>query len=141
MKSRLSSREPVSIYDSLLLDTKSALYEEKYSSAILYSFIYLESALKTLIGMLVDKEILSKKTADRMQKLHLYQLVTVGLRLLLNKEELPDQLVEDFSEVNKMRNEIIHEAEMKVRKEDAVKADKVVGQIIDTLVNKIENIN
>jgi hypothetical protein len=40
-----------------------------------------------------------------------------------------------------MRNEIIHEAEMNVRKEDAVKADKVVGQIIDTLVNKIENIN
>jgi hypothetical protein len=46
MRIMLLSKEPISIYDSLLLDTKSALYEEKYSSAVLYTFMHLESALK-----------------------------------------------------------------------------------------------
>jgi hypothetical protein len=88
---------------------------------------------------LVDKELLSRRTADRMQRLHLYQLVTVGLRLLLSNEELPDQLIEDFSKVNKMRNEIIHNAQINVRKEDAIKADMVVRKIIEALINRINH--
>jgi hypothetical protein len=45
-------------------------------------------------------------------------MVTVALRLILNKEEFPNEIIEEFAKANTIRNNIIHEAKTNVSRED-----------------------
>lgn len=94
---------------------RTALFEEKYALAIVYAITALESLVKQL------------------QNMNLFNLVTIVLRLTLGKDKLPDNLVKDFIDANRLRNQIIHKAVMNVSKDDAEKAFSVVQRLITIL--------
>jgi hypothetical protein len=133
LKSLLSIKEPVSTFSLVLLDMRTALFEEKFALAIVYAITALESLVKQYIEKMAYQKNLTKLTSKQLQNMNLFNLVTVVLRLTLGKDKLPDNLVEDFIDTNRLRNQIIHKAVMDVSKDDAEKALSVVQQLITIL--------
>ena len=64
-------------------------------------------------------------------------MVTVALRLILNKEEFPNEIIEEFAKANTIRNNIIHEAKTNVSREDEEKAYKMVSYMMSIIHPKI----
>lgn len=103
---------------------RTALFEEKYA---------LESFVKQYMEKMADQENLTELTSKQLQNMNLFNLVTIVLRLTLGKDKLPDNLVKDFIDANRLRNQIIHKAVMNVSKDDAEKAFSVVQRLITIL--------
>jgi hypothetical protein len=112
---------------------RTALFEEKYALAIVYAITALESLVKQYMEKMADQKNLTELTSKQLQNMNLFNLVTIVLRLTLGKDKLPDNLVKDFIDANRLRNQIIHKAVMNVSKDDAEKAFSVVQRLITIL--------
>jgi hypothetical protein len=137
LKHLLSDKGSAPTFYLLFLDAKSALYEGKYALAIIYSITALEAIVKQFIKKKAEEKQLSDITLKQLENMYLSSLVKVVLRLLLSKDELTDELVKEFTKANKLRNNIIHEAETDISKESAEKATKMVLQMIGILYPKL----
>jgi hypothetical protein len=127
----ISITESIPTFHLLLLDAAKAIGERNYSLAIIYSITALESVVKQFCEKSATQKGLSGKTFE---KTSLYTLVTVELRAMLTKEELPDTLIEDFKRANQTRNEIIHKAALEVDRGESEKAFETVLQLIEILM-------
>lgn len=112
---------------------RTALFEEKYALTIVYAITALESLVKQYMEKMADQKNLTELTSKQLQNMNLFNLVTIVLRLTLGKDKLPDNLVKDFIDANRLRNQIIHKAVMNVSKDDAEKAFSVVQRLITIL--------
>jgi hypothetical protein len=92
----LLDKEPPSTFYLLFLDAQNAVFEENYSLAIIYAITSVESLVRMYIERLVDENSLPHKTSKRLQNMSLFQLVTVVLRLVLTRDDLSDELIEEF---------------------------------------------
>lgn len=112
---------------------RTALFEEKYALAIVYAITALESFVKQYMEKMANQKNLTELTSKQLQNMNLFNLVTIVLGLTLGKDKLPDNLVKDFIDANRLRNQIIHKAVMNVSKDDAEKAFSVVQRLITIL--------
>jgi hypothetical protein len=80
-----------------------------------------------------------ENSSHNLKSLTLSNMVTVALRLILDREEFPDKMIEEFSVANKLRNKIIHTAKMDESKDDAEKAYKTVSKIISIINPKLDD--
>jgi len=122
LKDLSSNSEPLPAHHIIFLDALRALEEQNYSLAVVYPITFLESIVRQYIDKFSKWQELGKDSSDKLGSLDLFSLVTVVLRLILDKEELPDEIIEEFVKANKIRNHIIHKAKIDVSKEDAEKA-------------------
>jgi hypothetical protein len=141
LRDLLSNNEPLPTFHLLLLDAKKALDEENYSLAVIYSITSLESVVKQFIDKFSKQQRLEGHSSRNLKRLSISNMVTVGLRLILNKEEFPDKMIEDFTTANGLRNDIIHESKMEVVKEAAVKAFNTVSKIESIILPKLNDIH
>jgi hypothetical protein len=126
----IGGNRSIPTFQLLLLDARKALDEGNYALSIIYGITALESVVKQYLEKIATQRGLSKKTFGNMG---LSTLVTVILRMTLDKMELPDQLINGFKEANKKRNDIIHQAALDTDRNDAVKSLESVNQLVELL--------
>jgi hypothetical protein len=126
----MSRNDSVPTFHLLFLDAKKALYERNYSLSIVYGITALESVARQYVEKVCTQKGLSKKTFEN---IGLSTLVTAILRMIMDKDELPDRLVQNFKEANRKRNEIIHQAALDVERSEALKAFETIRQLIEVL--------
>jgi hypothetical protein len=126
----ITSSCPVSTSDLLMLDAQKALDEENNALAVVYSITALESVVKQYVRKMArDKGWPEEKFV----KLNLATLVNVVLRIIFDKLELSDGLMKDFVSANILRNRIIHEATISIKKEEASKAFNTAQELVKKL--------
>jgi hypothetical protein len=137
LRSLLLAKESPSTFYLLFLSAKNAVFEENYSLAIIYAITSIESLVRMYLDKLADEKSLPHTTSKRLQNMSLFQLVTVVLRIALPKDELSDELIEEFVKANQLRNKIIHKAVMNITKDSAEKANQMTLNIMNVLYPKI----
>jgi hypothetical protein len=134
LKDLILENQSIPTFQLLLLDAKKALDERNYSISIVYGITALESIVRQYFDKVAAIRGFSKKAA---MNIGLSSLVTVLLRMTLDKDKLSDRLIHEFKEANNKRNEIIHRAEMNVDRGEAIRAFNTVRQLIEILVSNM----
>ncbi|GEM_PF-3649727 len=136
-KTSLLRDSPQDTFYNLFMDAQSALEEENYPLAVIYSVTSIESITKLFLNVTASRYELSKNSIDRLLQMHLSELFTVVLRLILTPSDLPDTIITEVSKTNTLRNKIIHEAKFNVSRTEAQQAVNSASRLIGILLPKI----
>lgn len=137
LREKLTGNKSPATFDMMRLDAKAAIDQENYALAIIYSMTSLESLVKTYFRLYGSRMLYTSSTIETLENMTLFHAVCVVLRLVFPKEELGDALITEFKRINRIRNDIIHQAVIDANLDDAKKAVEMIDSFYDILVPEI----
>lgn len=124
----------------LYLDARNAFVQMNFTLSLIYSITSIEATVKSFLRLYSYTHKIKGVSKKNLLKTPIYNAVTVILRLLVSRDELPDDFITEFIEINKVRNEIIHQARLSVDRPTANKALHVVEKFTVILNPKIADL-